>query len=920
MSGVSSALGAAARLERWQLLGRRRERDLLDRLLEGAGSGDGGVLLIHGEAGVGKTVLLEYAVETAQAFRILRTAGVEAEMELPFAALQQLCSPILELNARLPPPQRDALTVAFGLSAGRAPNPFLVGLAVLGLMSEAAEAQPLLCAVDDAQWLDRASARALVFVARRLLAEKVALLFAARDLSDMFAGLPELQVEGLSARDARTLLETVLPSPLDEPILERLLLEARGNPLALLEMPRGLTPAQLAGGFGLPTALPLSSQIEQNFARRLGGLPRDARRLLLLAAADPVGDPALVWRAARRLGISHSAADTVEAEGFLALGAGVAFRHPLVRSAVYRASAPDERREVHRALAEATDPDADPDRRAWHRAQATSIPDGDVATELEQSAARAQARGGFSAAAAFLERATALTPDESHRTERALAAAQAKLQASALEDALRLVATAESGVLSELQQARAALLRAQISFVSTRGGDAVPLLLKAAERLREVDPELARETYLEALTAAIFAGRLAGPGASARDVAQAARVAPPARQSRGLDLLLDGLVALFSDSYVAAVPILRQAQRAIEGGMSQTEQLRWMWGATVSSLNLWDDEAWERLSDRHLRLVRETGALADLPNALGHRGQMHVFAGELALAASLHETLQDATELTGSPLAPYHAVGLVAMRGREIEAARFIETARAEVTERGEGAGLSFMDWAESVLYNGLGRYADALAVARRVVEREELTTMNWVLPELIEAAVRARAPELAAETDRLLADRSRASGTDWALGIAARSHALVADDRRADDLYAEAIELLARTRVRTDLARAHLLYGEWLRRQPRRADARKELRVAHEMFTDFGMGAFAERARIELLATGERARKRTVETLDQLTPQESQVSRLAAQGNTNREIAAQLFISPSTVEYHLRKAFRKLGVTSRRQLASRLR
>jgi DNA-binding CsgD family transcriptional regulator len=920
MSGVSSALGAAARLERWQLLGRRRERDLLDRLLEGAGSGDGGVLVIHGEAGVGKTVLLEYAVETAQAFRILRTAGVEAEMELPFAALQQLCSPILELNARLPPPQRDALTVAFGLSAGRAPNPFLVGLAVLGLMSEAAEDQPLLCAVDDAQWLDRASARALVFVARRLLAEKVALLFAARDLSDMFAGLPELRVEGLSARDARTLLESVLPSPLDEPILERLLLEARGNPLALLEMPRGLTPAQLAGGFGLPTALPLSSQIEQNFARRLGGLPRDARRLLLLAAADPVGDPALVWRAARRLGISHSAADTVEAEGFLALGAGVAFRHPLVRSAVYRASAPDERREVHRALAEATDPDADPDRRAWHRAQATSIPDGDVATELEQSAARAQARGGFSAAAAFLERATALTPDESHRTERALAAAQAKLQASALDDALRLVATAESGVLSELQQARAALLRAQISFVSTRGGDAVPLLLKAAERLREVDPELARETYLEALTAAIFAGRLAGPGASARDVAQAARVAPPARQSRGLDLLLDGLVALFSDSYVAAVPILRQAQRAIEGGMSQTEQLRWMWGATVSSLNLWDDEAWERLSDRHLRLVRETGALADLPNALGHRGQMHVFAGELALAASLHETLQDATELTGSPLAPYHAVGLVAMRGREIEAARFIETARAEVTERGEGAGLSFMDWAESVLYNGLGRYADALAVARRVVEREELTTMNWVLPELIEAAVRARAPELAAETDRLLADRSRASGTDWALGIAARSHALVADDRRADDLYAEAIELLARTRVRTDLARAHLLYGEWLRRQPRRADARKELRVAHEMFTDFGMGAFAERARIELLATGERARKRTVETLDQLTPQESQVSRLAAQGNTNREIAAQLFISPSTVEYHLRKAFRKLGVASRRQLASRLR
>ena len=604
----------------------------------------------------------------------------------------------------------------------------------------------------------------------------------------------------------------------------------------------------------------------------------------------------------------------------LALGVRVAFRHPLVRSAVYRASAPDERREVHRALAEATDPNADPDRRAWHRAQATSIPDGEVAADLERSAARAQARGGLAAAAAFLERAAALTPEESRRSGRALAAAQAKLQVGALDDAMRLVATAESGVLTELEQARADLLRAQISFVSTRGSHVAPLLLKAAQRLREVDPELARETYLEAVTAAIYAGRLAGPGASAPEVAQVARAAPPARQPRGLDLLLDGLVALLSDSYAAAVPILREAQRAIGGGMSPAEQLRWMWGATVSSITLWDDEGWERLADRHLQLIRETGALGDLPVALGHRGQMHVFAGELGMAASLHEALEEATELTGSNLAPYHAVGLVAMRGRETEARRFIDTARAEVIERGEGAGLSFMDWAESVLYNGLGRYAEALVAARRVVDREELLPVNWTLPELIEAAVRAGAPELAAKTGRRLADRSRAAGTDWALGIAARSHAMLADDERADVLYAEAIERLGRTRIATDLARAHLLYGEWLRRQPRRADARKQLRVAHEMFTDFGMEGFAERARIELLATGERARKRTVETLDQLTPQESHVSRLAAEGNTNREIAAQLFISPSTVEYHLRKAFRKLGVTSRRQLASRLR
>ncbi len=787
MSGASSALGPPATSQGWQLLGRRRERGLLDGLLETAAGGDGGVLVVHGEAGVGKTALLEYAVEAAQVFRVLRTLGVESEMELPFAALQQLCSPILDLNERLPPPQRDALAVAFGLSAGQAPNPFLVGLAVLGLLSEAAEERPLLCAVDDAQWLDRASAGALVFLARRLLAEKIALLFAARGVGDMFAGLPEVQIEGLDARDARTLLESVLPTRLDDPILERLIVEARGNPLALLEIPRGLTPTQLAGGFGLATALPLPSQIEENFARRLSNLPRDARRLLLLAAADPVGDPALVWRAARRLGIPESAADIVQSEELVELGARVTFRHPLVRSAVYRASAPDQRREVHRALAEATDPQADPDRRAWHRAQATSVPEGDVAAELERSAARAQARGGFAAAAAFLERATALTSEESNRSGRALAAAQAKLRVGALGEALRLIATAESGVLSELEQAKAGLLRAQISFVSTRGGEAVALLLKAAERLRNVDPQLARETYLEAVMAAIFAGRLAGLGSSAREVARAARAAPQAGQPRGPDLLLDGLVVLLTDGYVAAVPILRQAQRAIEGETSETEQLRWIWGATVSSFHLWDDAGWERLSGRHLQLIREAGALGDLPIALGHRGQLHAFAGELAWAASLQDALQEATELIGSPLAPYHAVGLAAMRGREADARRFIDTARAELTERGEGGGLSFMDWAESVLYNGLGRYPEALAAARRVVDRTELLPVDWVMPELIEAAVRAGELDLAVEIDRRLMDRSRASGTDWALGIGARSHALLADDGRADDLYTEA-------------------------------------------------------------------------------------------------------------------------------------
>jgi DNA-binding CsgD family transcriptional regulator len=902
-----------------QLLGRQRERDVLDRLLEEARDGHGGVLALYGDPGVGKTALLEYAVGAASDFRVVRAAGVEGEIELAFAAVQQLCSPSLDLLERLPDPQREAFEVALGLSAGQAPSSFLVGLAVLNLLSEAAEEQPLLCVVDDAQWLDRASARVLAFVARRLLAERVAMVFAAREPVGALAGLAELHVEPLGHRDARALLDSALPGRLDERVLERIVAETRGNPLALLELPRGLSPAQLASGFGLAAALPLSAGIEQSFTRRLARLARDARRLLLLAAAEPLGDSALLWRAAKQLGIPETAAHAVESEGLLTLDGAVTFRHPLVRSAVYRAAEPNERRAVHGALADATDPEIDPDRRAWHRAQAAATPDEDVAAELERSATRAQARGGFAAAAAFLKRASELTPDEPRRSTRALAAAHATLQAGALDDAERLVATAESGVLNEREQARAALLRAQISFLLTRGSDATLQLLLAADRLRELDPELARETYLEAVTAAIFAGPLAGPGASSPEVARAAKAAPPVPDNpRGLDLLLEGLVTLLTDTYAAAVPILRETHHALGGGMSQTEQLRWMWGGTVSAMLLWDDETWWRLAARHLQLVRETGALGDLL-ALSHRGQMHVFAGELAQAASLHQAIEEVTELTGSPLAPYHGVGMVAMGGREAEARPFIDKARSGVIERGEGAGLEFIDWAEAVLYNGLGQYEQALAASRRVLDESELVPLNWALPELIEAAIRTGDRELATEADRSLTERARSSGTEWALGIAARSHALLLQGSAADELYREAIERLARTRVAVDLGRAHLLYGEWLRREVRRVDARKELRTAYEMFIDFGMEAFAERARIELEATGERARKRTVDTLGDLTPQEAQISRLVADGHTNREIASQLFISPSTVEYHLRKVFRKLGVKSRTQLAGRM-
>jgi DNA-binding CsgD family transcriptional regulator/tetratricopeptide (TPR) repeat protein len=921
MAGAPSHVGVVTRLPGGQLVGRHRERKVLDGLLAGARDRRAGALVVHGQPGVGKTALLAWAIEAAPGFRVVRTAGVEAEMELSFAALQQLCAPILDLMERLPQAQRDALAVAFGLTAGQAPNPFLVGLAVLGLLSEAAEERPLLCVADDAQWLDGASARALAFVARRLVADKIALLFATRDLGGAIARLPELQVEPLGHRDARLLLESALPARLDERVLERVVVETRGNPLALLELPRGLTPAQLAGGFGLPAAVPLSASIEESFRRRLAGLSHDARRLLLIAAADPVGDPALVWRAAEWLEIPETAAQTVEAEGFLTLGVRVVFRHPLVRSAVYGASGLRERREIHRALAEATDPEVDPDRRAWHRALSASMPDEEVAAELERSAARAQARGGFAAAAAFLERAVSLTPDSPQRGQRALAAAQTKFRAGALDDALGLLETADAAGLDDLERAHAALLRARVAFVLTHGSDAPPLFLAAARRLSQLDPALARETYLEALSAAMFAGRLAAPGGGARDVARAAGAAPALPAARGPDVLLDGLVMLHSEGYEAAAPILRRAQSAFDAaGMPATEQLRWKWLATVSAVHLWNDSLWETLSERHVQLAREAGALGELPLALSQRVYAHLFAGELTAASSLVHEIEAATEATGSDLAPYGAVGLAALRGHEAEAVSLIDSSRTDVARRGEGVGLSVLDWAEAVLCNGLGRYEQARAAAVRIaMHPQDLSASNWSMAELIEAAVRAGAPQEATEMHSRLIDMARVSGTEWALGLAARSGALLAEEQPAEDLYVEAIDRLGRCRMAVDLARAHLLYGEWLRRERRRLDAREQLRVAHDHFCDFGMDAFAERARIELAATGQRARKRTVDTLDQLTPQESQIARLAAEGNTNREIAAQLFITASTVEYHLRKAFRKLDVKSRTQLARRL-
>ena len=906
------------------LRGRRSECETLDQFVADVPTGNSRALVLRGEAGVGKTALLNYLAARSSECRVVRTAGVEAEMELPFAGLQQLCAPMLDRLGNLPDPQNLALTTAFGLSTGESPDRFLVGLAALTLLADIAEERPLLCIVDDAQWLDRASTQALAFVARRLRAEAVAVVFAERDASSELAGLPELTVHGLGDEDARAVLKSVVPGPLDERVRDRIVAETGGNPLALMELPNGLTHAELAGGFGLSTGSALSGQIEDSFRRRLDRLPPASRELLLIASAEPVGDPLTVWHAAELLGIGAQAAGPASGDGLVEFSGRVRFRHPLVRSAVYGSAPLDDRVRVHRALADATDPSADPDRRAWHLAHATPALDEKVAVQLEDSAGRAQARGGLAAAAAFLRRAAELTPDPEPRARRALSAAECSHEAGAPDAALELLAVAEDGPLDELQRARAELLRAQVRFAVNRGRDAPPLLLAAAKRLEKLDAKRSRETYLDAFSAALFAGRLARE-ASMREVAYAVLAAKwdesSGQSPRACDLLLDGVALLTIQGYAAGAPVLKRALSAFrDDPMSEQDALRWLWLACRVARALGDDASWDELTDRQVRLARKAGALSLLPIALVERFGVQLFLGDLDEAQSLVTEAEAVVEATGSHLAPQGAIALAAWRGSEQEVSALIDASRDEVVRRGEGLWLIATEWASAVLYNSLGRYSDALAVCEQAgLDRHELGVSTWVPTEFIEAAVRAGQPERAAAPLRRLQDISRASGTDWALGVLARSRALVSEGQEAERLYCEAVERLGRTRVKVALARAHLLYGEWLRRQGRRVEARTQLRTAHQTYTAMGMESFAERARQELVVTGEKVRSRTVEVRDDLTQQEQHIARLARDGLTNPEIAAQLFLSPRTVEWHLHKVFTKLGITSRRQLWSAL-
>jgi DNA-binding CsgD family transcriptional regulator len=895
------------------LRGRKTESAELVQMLDAVRAGKSRCLVIGGEPGIGKTALVEDAVAAAADFRVLRAVGVESEAELPYAGAHQLCRPLLAGLDGLPPPQRDALRVAFGFGEGPTPDRFLVALALLSLLSGAAEERPLLCVIDDEQWLDDASALALSFVARRLLAEAIAIVFVSREPGASLAGLPLLVLGGIGDEESRELLAARMRGALDDRVRDRIVAETRGNPLALLELPESLTPTELAGGFELPDARSRAGRTEQSFLRRFDGLPAPSRELLLIAAAEPVGDVALLWRAAAELGIGPQAAAPAEGAGLIELGSRVRFRHPLVRSAIYHAAAPEERERAHGALADATDPESDPDRRAWHRAHATAGLDEGVAAELEDSAERAQRRGGMAAAAAFLERAAELTPDPARRGSRAMAGARAKLEAGSPEAAGGLVEMADLAPLDEFDRARLQRLRAQIVFAARRNSDAAPALLDAARRLAPLDPKLARETGLEALAAGVYSGSMGGAIAALEELRAAPMEAPP----RPIDLLFDGLATRIIDGYTAGARRLREALGAFLAERDENPVSdHWLWLACRITSDTWDEVTWLELADRGTSRARAAGALDILPiNAIQLSGA-YLHTGQFSEALALGEEAEAILEAIGSPTLMFVLPMLNAYRGRESETLAQVEAAREDAAEGGRGTALSMIETAGAVLCNGLGRYQEALDFAESAFAVGPVARYGMAPVELVEAAARCDRPEQAQAALEALTERTQASGTDWALALEARSRALVSDGAEAERLHAESIERLSRTRLTPHRARSQLLYGEWLRREKRRRDAREQLRAAHETFRRIGAGAFAERAGRELEATGETVRRRGDENADALTPQEAQIARLARDGLSNTEIGARLFISPRTVQYHLRKVFAKLAISSRKELA----
>ena len=881
----------------------------MEELLATVRGGGSSSLLVRGEPGIGKSALLERLIVMASGFQVVRAVGVQGEVDLPYAGLHQLSKSMLDDISILPPPQADALRVALGLTSGEANNPFLVGLAVLTLMSEVARTQPLLCVVDDAQWLDLPTTQSLAFVARRLGADSVGLVIASRTSVQHFDGLLELEVNGLAPTDARALLDSVIMGRLDDGVRERFLAETRGNPLALMELPHTLSPADAAAGIIQQHGDVLSDRIEASFQQRLEPLPEETRQLLLLAAAEPLGDHLLLLRAASHLNLRIESAEAAEEAGLIEIRERVAFRHPLVRSAVYRSATRSERRRVHAALAEATDATLEPDRRAWHRAQATSTPDEEIAAELERTAARAKARGGLTAAGAFLERAAMLTPEIHTRADRALAAAELLLEAGAFESVENLLRVIETQQMHDLQAARVERLHAIVTLEQSEDEqertEAVLRLLTAAKRLMQLDAALGLASRQQALEHGFWLG----PDAVSA-VAEAIEDAPAPDQSSPRELMVHGRARLYSDGYPAGTDLLRSAMIAFRDSEHLEESdLPFVWDTAGIALSLWDFDSLATVCRRTVQLARDVGAFLTLPKALASWASCKVVAGDFSAAATLFaeaDAIGDATQRGYD----YHR-GLFDAFAYEYEEA----LARLDEGEARDPRSAWTVAHARAVVHNAAGQYELALEHAQRSSDSHPLGVRGTALIEIIEAATRCGEHERAKTALEPLLDRTQRGGTDWAHGLQARCVALVSDDAAAEPLYQEAIECLARARTRPDLARAHLVYGEWLRRSGRRIDAREQLRIAHDLFGEIGMPVFSERARRELAATGATARKRTDDRRADLTAQESLIARLAADGYTNPEIGAQLFLSPRTVQYHLRKVYPKLGISSRRQL-----
>jgi DNA-binding CsgD family transcriptional regulator len=922
-----------------RLVGRAAELDVLFGLVDRT-SERAGALVVRGGPGIGKTALLQAASRHASenGVLVLSTFGVQSEACLACSGLQRLFIPVLAGLDRLPTggrstvpilqdfdrsiadrlehvpcPQREALETAFGLSTTPAPDRFLLGLAVRSLLADVAKGRRLLCIIDDAQWLDAASMQALAFAARRLSWESMAIVFAIREPSDNpdLIGLAQLPVTGLPQKHARTLLATVIPGRLGGRVRDRILAETHHNPLALLEAARSLTASELAEGFALPDigSLPVGIEEEQ-YLQRIGELPNGIGQLMVLAAADPTGDAALILRAAQTLKIRPEIVAQAEDEQLLEIGVYIRFPSPRLRTAVYRMATTAERRAAHAALSMASDPESEPDRRAWHRAQAAAGPNEGIAKDLVRCANRAHRHGDVASEATFLEQAAALTPDPSRRASRALSASEAKFEAGDLQAAEVLLAIADVGPLSQREQAQAQRVQAQMAFESGNTSDAPSLLLRAAQRLETLDTELAQETYLEGFAAATVTGFQ--HGTDVVTIARAARSAPLGHEPSGAtQLLVRGLAIRFTDGYAAAAPTLHAALRAHRSKGSHLDRSCVTY--SIVAMELWDDEAWLEFASEQANVARATGRLSLLPRALAHLAANHIQAGELSKAAELLAEAED-FGLESRALQSVQ-LSLAAWRGQASSASNLAEVVLREEQIRGEGRSNAGSAYAMAVFHNGLGHYELAFEAAQKATTTDIMCTSSWALSELAEAAARSGHQDAARVAVERLSRRTAASGTVWAKGTAARSRALIEDGELAEHLHRQAIESLGQCRMTAHLARARLTYGEWLRRENRRVDARAQLRTAYDMFAAMGADGFANRTQHELLATGAKVRKRQADTRDDLTPQEAQIARLARDGRTNPEIGSELFISPRTVEWHLGKVFMKLGINSRKGL-----